>query len=194
MKRLTQIISQNKLIYDHISDDDDILLSELNRGSMAAYQQIFLKYHKFLCTEAFNLLGDEMESDDIVQVLFIEIWDKKLYLNINSIKSYLRIAVRNKCLSKISKNSTKRKLQDIYHLNFEEQIAEDYMERNELNRGMTACINELPSQRLHAFDLVYMQGKPYKEAAIEMGITVNSLKTHLKLAVKMLRIKLQSFR
>jgi RNA polymerase sigma factor (sigma-70 family) len=177
------------------NNNDDVLLNELKGGNMSAYKELFLKYHKLLSLDAFNILGDEMESDDVVQVLFIEIWDRKLYLNINSsIKAYLRTSVRNKCLSRLSKNATDKRRLDTYLLDFEEHTDVDVLERNEITQGIDKIINELPGQRLHAFDLVYMQGKPYKEAAGEMGITINSLKTHLKLAVKTLKNRLHNFK
>lgn len=177
------------------NNNDDELLNELKRGNMSAYKELFLKYHKLLSLDAFNILGDEMESDDVVQILFIEIWDRKLYLNINScIKSYLRTAVRNKCFKKLSKNATNKRRLNAYLLNFQEHVDVDILERNEIAQGIGNIINELPGQRLHAFNLVYMEGKPYKEAAGEMGITINSLKTHLKLAIKTLKIRLHNFK
>jgi len=51
-------------------------------------------------------------------------------------------------------------------------------------------LREFPTQRQRAFNLVYLQHKKYHEVADNMGISVNSLKTHLKLAVKTLRNKL----
>jgi RNA polymerase sigma-70 factor (ECF subfamily) len=56
---------------------------------------------------------------------------------------------------------------------------------------LLAALNELPAQRFKAFNLVHMEDKKYHEAAKEMGISVNSLKSHLKLAVKFLRMRLQ---
>jgi len=50
--------------------------------------------------------------------------------------------------------------------------------------------NELPTQRQRAFKLVHLDHKKYQEAADEMGVSINSVKTHLKLAVKILQQKL----
>jgi RNA polymerase sigma-70 factor (ECF subfamily) len=49
----------------------------------------------------------------------------------------------------------------------------------------------MKGQKLTAVKMVYLEGKKYKDAANEMGISVNSLKTHLKSALKMLRLGLK---
>lgn len=175
--------------------DDNTLLEELKAGDMNAFEKVFNKYHKLLSIEAYHLLGDEMEADDIVQVLFIELWDKKYYKHIDqSLKAYLRTALRNKCLTRLSKGITDKKRLDTYILNTDVICFDDKLERREVALGMETIINDLPAQRLHAFNLVYLQQKKYKEAAAEMGITPNSLKTHLKLAVKTLREKFRKIR
>ena len=64
------------------------------------------------------------------------------------------------------------------------------MESAESARRVNAIMKDLPVQRSTAFSLVYLENKKYKEAADEMGISINSVKTHLKLAVKVLQQKL----
>jgi DNA-directed RNA polymerase specialized sigma24 family protein len=51
---------------------------------------------------------------------------------------------------------------------------------------------DLSMQRMQAFTLVHYENKKYKDAALEMGISINSLKTHLKLAIKTLKAGLKS--
>ena len=58
---------------------------------------------------------------------------------------------------------------------------------------MQTLLGELSTQRLEVFSLVYLEDKKYKEAAEEMGITVNSVKTHLRLALKTLQQKFRGF-
>ena len=57
-----------------------------------------------------------------------------------------------------------------------------------------SALNKLPAQRLKAFTLVYMEEKKYEEAAAEMGISINSIKSHLKLAVKSLKNQLHNIK
>ena len=170
--------------------DDMSLFALFKEGNVKAYEQLFRRYYKLLTAEAFYILGDDMEAEDQVQLLFIEIWDKKSFMNINtSVKSYFRIAIKNKCLTIIDKRKTVQKRIDVFKNDVGEYVDANVMEKYETEQQINSILSDLPVQRLEAFTLVYLEDKKYKEAAEEMGITVNSIKTHLKLAVKTLREK-----
>ncbi|MBX6381042.1 MAG: sigma-70 family RNA polymerase sigma factor [Thermoflavifilum aggregans] len=68
------------------------------------------------------------------------------------------------------------------------------MEQGELATNIKSILNEFPPQQQKVFSLIYMENKRYQEAADEMGISINSVKTHLKLALKIFRVKLKKFR
>jgi RNA polymerase sigma-70 factor (family 1) len=177
------------------NNQDTELLARLRNADISAYEQIFRKYYKTLNLQAFYLLKDEMEAEDIVQVLFIEIWDRKLYQNINSsLKGYLQTAIHNKCLDVLEKKKNRQNRLESYMVLMKDKEDEYPPERTESFNNVQQVISELPMQRSQAFNLVYIEGKKYKEAATEMGITINSLKTHLKLAVKVLRQRFVNYR
>ncbi|HEY9260800.1 sigma-70 family RNA polymerase sigma factor [Chitinophaga sp.] len=177
------------------NNDDKLLLHQLREGDIKAYEQLFKKYYKSLTVDAYYLLKDETEAEDQVQSLFIEIWDKQLYHNITySVKSYLHTAIRNKCLSFIEKGKNEHKRFNAYVNTLEDEINENVVENKETENRLNLILNELPIQRLRAFSLVYLEDKKYKEAAEEMGITINSVKTHLKLALKILQKKFAGFK
>ena len=48
-------------------------------------------------------------------------------------------------------------------------------------------LETLAGQKRVAIQMVYMKGKRYQDAADEMGISINSFKTHLKSGLKILR-------
>ena len=174
---------------------DQILLNDLKNGKKTAYEQVFKKYYKPLALKAYLMLEDEMEAEDLVQNLFISMWQKSHYQSVNtSLKAYLFRAVHNQCLMSLRARKAIQQKLDEYteRINLEEDIepAEQACSENTIN----LALNELPAQRQKAFKLVYMENKKYKDAADEMGLSVNSIKTHLKLAVKMLQEKLITFR
>ena len=170
--------------------EDEIILAKLKEGDLKAYETLFKKYYKLLNMHAFYILEDEMESEDVVQLLFSEIWERKLYDNIHSsLKAYLQISVKNRCLKILEKRKTARKRIDNYKYTLNEADDVEVEEDRDYN-DLYGVLKELPQQRQQAFTLVYIEDKKYKEAANEMGITINSVKTHLKLAVKELRKRL----
>jgi len=175
-----------------MKDQEDIqILDQLKNGDLRAYERLFKKYHTLLNIDAFTLLKDAMEAEDQVQSLFVEIWHKQLFLNINtSVKAYLQTAIHNRCLKVIRKRkSAFRKLGEYAHsLDFKTEG--DPIGQREEESNLRSLLSELPLQRSEAFNLVYIENKKYKDAAAEMGISINSIKTHLKLAMKTLRKRL----
>lgn len=168
--------------------EDDVLLKLIQGKDRRAYTLLYEKYYKTLTNQASYILKDKMEAEDQVQNLFIGIIDGKIGVNINScLKAYLKTCIYHKCLMVINKDKRVKKHIDLYAISCNKEIAYDYFHITETQQCMDELLKELPMQRLEACKLVYLHQKKYKEAAVEMGITVNSVKTHLRLAAKGLR-------
>jgi len=174
---------------------DQILLNDLKNGKKTAYEQVFKKYYKSLSLKAYMMLEDEMEAEDLIQNLFISMWQKSHYHSVNSsLKAYLFRAVHNQCLMALRTRKVIQQKMDEYteRINLEKDIEQS--EQTGSENTINLALNELPAQRQKAFKLVYTENKKYQDAANEMRLSVNSIKTHLKLAVKMLQEKLITFR
>lgn len=177
--------------------DDNQLLALLRNDSLEAYEILFKRYYKSLCLQAALLLTDASEAEDLVVELFIEIWDKKISRKIEqSFKAYLYKSVRNKCINGVKKNKLSKQRQEKYRQYRQEDKEKEpsWLEQRELASIINNVLLELPAQRLKAFTLVYLEKKRYQDAADEMGLSINSVKTHLKLALKVLRNKLGKLR
>jgi RNA polymerase sigma-70 factor (family 1) len=178
-----------------VENDDEKLLILVKDGDLQAYGQLFKKYYKLLNAEAYYLLGDVMEAEDLVQNLFVEIWDKKICLNIhNSVKAYLRVSVRNKSLTLLEKRKVNQKRYNDYIQTLEEKTEDIDPDKIDVDSNINRIIDKLPQRRLQVVNLVFGQNKKYKEAAAEMGISINSVKTHLKLAIKVLKAQSVNFK
>lgn len=175
---------------------DQQLLQQLKTGDTKAYDAIFLKYYKLLCVNAYFYLRDEQEAKDLVQAFFLEMWEKNIYMRLNGdIKGYLFRSVQNKCLNYIRQQETQskrqEKLTDYLSNNNDEQ--QEHSNTDGIYTKLDGALNDLSKQRKEALKLVYLQDKKYKEAADIMGISINSLKTHLKTGLKSLRETLNLF-
>ena len=171
---------------------DQILLDELKSGNQSAYELLFKKFYKVLVAKAYFILEDEMEAEDLVQNLFVTLWQKFPQLTIRtSIKAYLFGAVHNQCMMSIRNKKVADRRLTAYTDSLPAQIETPEPEEE---KNYELLFNELPMQRQRVFRLVYIEDKKYKEAAEEMGLSVNSIKTHLKLAVKTLKDKLNKLK
>ncbi|NLR81549.1 RNA polymerase sigma factor [Chitinophaga eiseniae] len=171
---------------DHCSDI--ILVQRLKEGDATAYDDLFMKYHKLLCLNAYWFLRNDAEANDLVQTFFLDIWDKKLYLHFEGdIKGYLHQAVKNRCLTYLKKQKAERE-QQVAFTQLQDATCTGHAENSpDYYKQALTAINEMAIQKRSAIQMVYMEGKRYQEAADEMGISINSFKTHLKRGLKVLR-------
>lgn len=170
--------------------NDDLILLLLKDGNINAYEHLFHKYYHVLRSQACILLKDNMEAEDQVQDLFIEIMDKKLADKISSnLGAYLKTCLYHKCLVVLNKKKRRQYQIEQYKLGCDVLVYDDQLEHHESQHSVHQLLRNLSVQRLNVCKLVYLEKKKYKDAAVEMGITINSVKTHLRLANKALREK-----
>jgi RNA polymerase sigma-70 factor (ECF subfamily) len=171
---------------------DTALLQAFKKGDITAFEAAFKRYFKQLRVEAFLLLKNQKDAEDLVQELFLDIWNKQLYRNVqHTLGAYLHMAIRNKCLNYLEKEKRVQKKAQAYNPSLTIQPEERELS---LPPFFQSALNKLPAQRLKAFTLVYMEEKKYEEAAAEMGISINSIKSHLKLAIRSLKNHLHNIK
>lgn len=166
---------------------DPELLLRLKEGDINAYDAIFLKYFKLLCLNAYFFLKDEQEANDLVQIFFMDIWEKKLYMNLEGeIKGYLYRSVQNRCLNRLRQLDSAQHKNELYTVFSANESVEEPRSES-IFQSLNEALGELPTQRREAIRMVYLHNKKYQETADVMGISINSVKTHLKIGLKNLR-------
>jgi RNA polymerase sigma-70 factor (family 1) len=168
--------------------EDKIIFNEIKKGNKVVYESLFAEYYESLVRFAQKFIFDQHASEDLVQELFIHVWEQASRMEIKtSIKAYFYQAIRNRCLNylKSLKVKDKRNLLYIDALIHGEDEAELY--DPEIIDKIKTAIDELPPQMARAFRLKLLEGLKQDEIAVEMEISVNSVKTHLKRA----RVKLR---
>lgn len=180
----------------HNDVNDDLLLEELKSGDTNAYKTLFVRFEKPLLFEASRLLGSIDEAKDVVQDFFIDFFEKKRYNNIRTnLKGYLYISIRYNCMLILKRQKSLYKSKQEYYQSQEEPTVHleeeheptiyDYID-NKVNE----ILKYMPTQRSKAFQLYVLQGMKRKEVASIMGLSDNTIKTHLATAIKTLREKL----
>ncbi len=170
---------------------DSFLLEKMKEGESLAFDAFFLKYYKLLVANAYFYVRDEQEAKDIVQDFLAEFWHKKLFLRLDEkVKGYLYKSIQNRCFSVQKKQKVEK--QQLVDLEHSYSPHEDYSVDHERQLVLLLeAVNHLPRQRKEALSSVYLKEKKYQEAADELGISLNTLKTHLKIGLKHLREKLE---
>lgn len=169
---------------------DSDIVGRLKENDLSAFDALYLKYFKLLSTSAYFFLKNENDAKDLVQNLFMDIWDKKLYLHFhNDVRGYLLLAIKNRCINFIEKQKVQQKKALGFNMHAESATEEvvDEGEQQKLLEQLNGMLTNMKGQKRAAITMVYYNEKKYSEAAEGMGIGINSLKTHLKAALEKLR-------
>ncbi len=190
---MKKISSQNSLYAKRFMKLNDLqILEKLKEGDPLAYNQLFDKYYMPLCVYSLKYCDSFQLAEDIVQDLFVKLWDEKIYMKFdNSISPYLFKAVKNNTLQGIKKES-KFVFQDIENIvnSIMEDEPLDLATLEEEKTKLFEQVEALPEKSKEVFKAIVLDNMRYKEVAEHLDISVNTVKTHYARALKQLRFKL----
>lgn len=176
-----------------MQNDKDILKA-IAGGSETAFEQLFNTYFHELCRFAYvRFLYDEAECEEIVENVFIKIWEIRENLtDIGSIKAYLFKAVANACINylehqKVKKRYINRIQQELIEIEIDGYNNVEELE--EISSKLLIEIEYLPEQTRKIFILKYVEGRKYKEIAEQLNISVKTVETLIYRGLKNLRNK-----
>lgn len=133
-------------------------------------------------------INNHPESEDIVQQVFVKIWEEKRYNTVKtSFRHYLHVSVRNACFNHIGSLRVKQKHKALPDEQIIVEQAIDFMLRKEEVEVFEKAYEALPIQSKKVFELVYFADQPYKTAAKTLNLSVNTIKSHLKNAIRILK-------
>lgn len=173
----------------------DIVLA-IQQGSEPAYEQVFRLYYERLCNYANTLVRDMDEAEEVVQSMFLKLWEKREALDINSsLKSYLYRAVHNTCLNRVKHEQVKREYasQNAEQLQQNFSYASDLAIHNELEGRIAEAIESLPEQCRAVFKLSRFEEFKYSEIAEHLGISVKTVENQMGKALRVLRTQLADY-
>ena len=175
--------------------EEHILFEKIKSGDEKAFEALFRQYYPHLCLYATQILGNPSAAEEIVQELFVRLWEKREETEIEtSLKNYLFRSVKNHCLNLIKHNQIKNKYsQKILAENESFSAENDFESQTELFRKIEESIAELPEKRQKIFRLSRQEGLKYREIAEKMKISIKTVETQMGLAIKTLREKLRDF-
>lgn len=174
---------------------DSTILSRIKNGDEKAFEQLYHKYYELLCRFAAQILHNPKIAEEVVDDVFFHIWDTRDSLEISSLQAYLVRAVRNKSLRTISspayQNEMKASSLTSESLPFYDYLSDrdhpiGWIIEKEMEKQLMDAINALPDECQRVFRMSRFEGKKYSEIAECLGISVNTVKYHIKNAIKQL--------
>ncbi len=165
---------------------EDIRISKSN------FDIIFETYFKRLVNYANSFLSDSNLSEDLVQEVFLRLWENRNELHIqSSLKGYLFRSVRNQCMNHRRNQKNEEKYQyDRTCITNEEQLILIQPNVEDKFQELYLAMEHLTPKRKQILNYGLFGLKNHEIAEI-MGVSVNTLKTQKKHAYKKIRIMLE---
>jgi RNA polymerase sigma-70 factor, ECF subfamily len=181
---------------ESVLNSDEKLMQEIKADNMFAFDMLFNKYSKRLYKFAYSILKSPEESENIVQDVFLNLWENRNKVGKDSsVKYYVFTIAYNSAISVIRKKA--RESQFIDYLKSLQEINEEpvnlVLEYNELTNKLDDIINNLPDRQREVYLLHRNEGLKYQEIADRLNISVNTIQNHMVRALKTIRKKLGNY-
>jgi RNA polymerase sigma-70 factor (ECF subfamily) len=164
----------------------------IRRGNRDAFRQVFDTCYESLCQYAFTIMKDMDEAEDIVQSMFLKIWERREELEIrHALRPYLFKAVYHQCINQLEHRAIKQKHQDHGARDVLSAVQQPDVFPDELEENIRSFINELPQQCRLIFIMSRYEELRYAEIAQKLDISVNTVENQVSKALKILRAKLK---
>ena len=156
----------------------------------------------FLFAKEYVLFDEEAEN--IVQDIFLMLWEKKDILRVDvSLTAYLFTLVKNKCIDFLRH----RMVEQIYSENIQQEYNEElnvklfvlesfdhnFSSEEQIEILLRNAIDKLPERCRLIFIKSRIEGKKYKEIAEELNLSVNTVEGQISIELKKLREELKDY-
>jgi RNA polymerase sigma-70 factor (ECF subfamily) len=170
------------------------LFSQLQEGDKDAYRYFFVKYYSPLCEYASHYVCDD-DAEEVVQEMMMYVWEERENIVIeNSVKSYLFVSVKNRCLNAIKKKLYRESVHSLLYENMKDRFEEpDYYLINELSENIEKAVKELPPNYKETFELSRFGEMTNVKIAEYLGVSIKTVEYRISQALKILRVKLKDY-
>jgi len=175
---------------------DKSIIEKINTGDEKAFSKFYEAYYISLNAQAFYYINNEGASREIVNDVFLHIWNKREALTY-PVHGYLMKAVQNGCIDYIRSQYTryralenhKEQITLSYHESYIRSTPQplQYVELHETEEEIKKALAQLPIRCRQIFEAYFYEGKSAEEIAEELDIKISTVRVQLKNAFDRLK-------
>ena len=157
------------------------------------FENIFHQYYSPLCNYAIKIVKEDGVVEDIVQNVFISIWESGKFNNIDNYEGFLLRAVKYKCIDylrskRITSDIPLESISELTPSKTSSDIAEE-----DIEPLLHFFASKLPPKTKEVFLLSRKSGMTYKEISEELEISVKTVENQMGRALRILRKVLKHY-
>ncbi|MCS3556130.1 MULTISPECIES: RNA polymerase sigma factor [unclassified Sphingobacterium] len=167
--------------------EEKVLLQQLREGSHLAYMLLYNRYKKIIAYKLLRLLKSEELAQDVLQDIFLKIWEKRDYINAEfSFPAFLHRLVRNEVSDIIRKANQDKRLQQqlLISTPIDYTHIEELITRNENIVLLQEALKQLPERQREVFLMHKIEQKSYKEISENLKISPAAINQHVYRAMQ----------
>jgi RNA polymerase sigma-70 factor (ECF subfamily) len=173
--------------------DNNVLIESLRNGDESAYTYLINTYHHKLCVYANSLVKNIYSAEDIVQNVFIKVWEQRARLKSDhAIKSFLYKLAYNEFIDLYRKNQSLFSLEKMYYDALNSVVLEDDSESfQRILQVVNKKIESLPPKCKEVFVLSKKEGLTNIEIAEHLEVSIKTVEAQITKAFSILRSSLE---
>ena len=162
-----------------------------------AFKSLFERYYAALCLFAKRYIEELTVREDIVQEVFVGLWERRQGLDVNvSAENYLLTCVKNRCLNYLRHQEVRQAYAEqvancpLYEL---DQSDEQLYDLQELEQLLADALERLPMEYRVAFEMNRLEGHSLEEVAARLGVSVRTIERYRDKALAILQKELKDY-
>ena len=174
---------------------DELLLLYLRTGDEIAFREIYQRYWKKLYCIARRKLESIEVVEELVQDIFLKLWERRDALRIDQLEAYLVTAVRYAVINHIKSTLVQEKYADYVNDQFSDVVytTDEQLGLNELVNAVDQQLNNLPEKTRQIFRLNRLECQSVKEISSRLKVPERTVEYHISQAIKSLRLYLRDY-
>jgi RNA polymerase sigma-70 factor (ECF subfamily) len=182
-------------IFNSYSDKE--LLTAIASGDNNAFTELYNRYWDKLLFIAGSKFRDLSVAEEMVQDIFLDIWNRRSELNITGeLEAYLAVSMKYKVINAQArlKRSVDFRQYLLHHQTEQDNSTEEWLSFHELKGRLSLLVSKLPERCRITYQLSKELGFTQKEIAAHMEISEKAVEANLSRAMKSLRLVINQIR
>jgi RNA polymerase sigma-70 factor (ECF subfamily) len=158
--------------------------------SLEEYRQVFSEYYKPVRNFIYYKCGDRDQAEDIIQDVFLKLWETRDHIDKRTVKAYLYTIAHNLTINQLKKRQLKYAFQKIPGVDRDYDTPEKEAEMSEYGEKLQRVLSDLPDGGREVFLMNRLEDMTYNEIADRLGLSVKAIEKRMSKVLKILRDKL----
>jgi len=151
--------------------------------SAEEYETIYRRCHPRALGLTITLLGNEEEARDMVQQIFISLWETRI--KVDNPDAFIYRAVRNQCLNRLEQFDARERIRQQYAILTDTTEPDPDTRIEDVYQAMDLLLSERERQVVTE---IFDKGNNYRKAASNLHLSTASINKYITSALKTLRM------